>query len=379
LLKGVLQVTTSVAILLVICNSILSTGQLQWLLNQLGLLAFTGGVQELAQAPDLRDLPELPTVKANKALQKINGEKNIQQFNCFRPVTEALPETSKNQVYRWVDEAGKRHFSDQPPAHFDSEDLSHRYASEADYFELTITSPDGGIDPLLQEQLSRDVAAIYRYLTDDLGLQKLRKVRVDLKLFNQSANYRVYQQQYAPNLKGSVGFYSALNNEAVVLSQQDREITKQIARHEATHVIMAGLFGVTPMWLNEGLAELFADYRNQALSRQFVSQPYRLAQLAAMGRAGTFYSAQAFFRISPPQWQQANPAVMYSTAWALVKFMLQDPIAREALLAIFDRLAKMPCAQINAIQTIESTYPNGIQGFEVAWQDWLRQLTTVTR
>ena len=349
-------------------NQLLSDGQRQW------LMVSTGLQHTVLPKPEMisRSLETSPG-KNPVSVESVHNRVISQRFNCFKPDTEAITEAPVNQVYSWTDASGNRHFSDQPATGYRNQDLSQQYSRETQYFNLQVMSPDGEVMPLLKEQLNRDVMAIYRYLTGQLGLDHLRKVTVNLKVFNQPRNYTAYQKVHAPNLLGSAGFYSAIDNEAVVLLHRDPEITRRIARHEATHVIMAGLYGMTPIWLNEGLAEAFADYQNTALSRQFDWQQDRLSLLRNMLNSDTLLPLGILLELDPRRWQRSDPRVVYPTAWALVRFMLDNHHAKKVLLAILRQLANEPCSAIVAKNYIKNYYPDGLIGFEQEWQVWLRQ------
>jgi len=367
LYKIILKTMFVVLMAVLIWSHALSANQKKWLLITIGSEQPVGVSETEPQR-----LPPAPEVSPELVARVLAENTGRQQYNCLKPETEAISKATVTNVFSWTDASGKRYFSDQAPINRQSKDLSQHYQGEAQYFTLHITSPDGALIPLLKEQLSRDVTAIYRYLTDQLELVHLRKVSVALKVFHRAANYRPYQRLHAPNLEGSVGFFNALSNEAVVLQQADMEVTRQIVRHEVTHVIMAGLYGLTPIWLNEGMAEAFSDYRNVALSRQFYPPSARLQRLREMLASDTLPELNSFLTTLPRQWQQADPALMYPTAWAVVKFMLEDKDAGQVLLAILSRLASQPCAGINAEALISGIFPGGMVAFEQQWLKWLR-------
>ncbi len=313
--------------------------------------------------------PDNPiVVQAGNNLHQI-----AQQFNCIKPKTEAIEEAAGSQIYTWIDANGKMHFSDSPPENANARNLSHKYVTEQEFFDLHVVSPDGSVPPLLKEQLDRDIRAIYRYLTDELALDHLRKVKLNLKIFNAKQAFAHYQQSHAPNLQGAAGFYSALNNEAVVFRQPVEELTKRVARHEATHVIMAGLYGLTPIWLNEGLAEAFADYRNLALSREFIPAAWLVRDAKNLLQNGAFPALEDYLALSPGAWQAGDPQLMYTTAWALASFLLQNPQAKPVLLGILTDLAQTPCLAINPADYIGRHYAGGMSEFESAWLAWLHK------
>ena len=310
--------------------------------------------------------------KLNKAINRVHPPNLNLTYNCIKPATKNVEEPTAKKIYSWVDESGRRHFSDKKvETNQQVEDIGNRYIGEKKYFELEVSSPTGGLSPLFKESLHRDVHAIYEYLTRELTLNHLRQVSLKLKVFSDNQRYQSYLQKHAPSLMGASGFYSAIRNEAVVLEQPESEWTKRIARHEATHVIMAGLYGQTPIWLNEGLAEVFSDYQNIALSREFQSPTWRLEELKALLIEGQLPDLKRFLTLSPKQWHASAPSVMYATSWAVSMFAIDNSKAKPFMLAILKHLSQEPCAKINGVQYVEDLYPGGFQAFEQDLLSWL--------
>ncbi|OZG73285.1 hypothetical protein BTA51_12475 [Hahella sp. CCB-MM4] len=369
MLRGMLQLL-AVAILGAMLGWILmNDAQKRWVKIQLGL--------ELPQLETSRPQPPLsvPEMSMNGSgeegfsLQRL-GEVFQQQFNCVRPETQTISEQPRTQIFSWVDAEGRRHFSDQAPAKAKSEDLSQQYGGELSYFDLKIDSPDGSIATEVRDRLETDIRAIYRYLGRDLGIQHMRKVSLNLKVFIQPERFEAYQQEHAPELSGVAGFYTTQGNEAVVL-QRTPEYTLRVARHEATHVIVAGLYGRTPMWFNEGLAEYFADYEAKAMSRTHEIPEWRAQHLRQVVDNHQLPELGTFLQVTPEQWRREDQATMYSQAWSVVAFMMGTAEGRNAMVKIMNHLSENPCSTVPSKQWVDDYFEGGWVRFEDEWHRWL--------
>ncbi len=123
-------------------------------------------------------------------------------------------------------------------------------------------------------------------------------------------------------------------NVVIVRLDLDREARYQVAYHEYMHLLVRQTIGTLPLWLNEGLAELFgnsrldtdtvligmpAPYHLHALQQ---NSPLPLAQLLSVDRNSQYYT-------------EANRStIFYAQSWALTHFlMLGDGGAHRARLA----------------------------------------------
>ncbi len=376
MVKAVLQFLITLILGSTAAWLLMDDGQKNWLRLQVGLLA-QSEVKTITALPQVPLDSPPPVAPSEEVTIKRFGELLAQNFNCIKPVTEEISEQPRTQIYSWVDEQGHRHFGDQAPAKAPTDDLTRQYGGQASYFNLSIGSPDGAMATGLKDRLEADVRAIYKYLTGELGLDHLRKVNLNLKVYTQPTLYQQYQAQQAPGLEGAAGFYNAQLNEAVVL-QRSPAFTLRVARHEATHVIIAGLYGFTPMWFNEGLAEYFSDYQSRALSRQMEVPPWRLQHLRESQERHLMPGLGYFLHLSPGEWRSQPPEIMYSMAWSVVAFLFDSPEGRRTLTGIMDHLAANPCSAVRTEQWVNDYYPGGWDMFHSQWQHWLSQLLAKT-
>lgn len=123
-------------------------------------------------------------------------------------------------------------------------------------------------------------------------------------------------------------FYRNESGSYMVLSLQgNREGSRHMLFHEATHWILDALAVRRPLWYEEGLADLFGTYKIEAGQVVF-AQP--IPGYILEYRSGTFRSLKDFF--SREQSMGNNPLETdryYAQAWAIMHFYFVNPKGRQ--------------------------------------------------
>jgi len=291
---------------------------------------------------------------------------------CLKTNTRSIDSVDKTSIYRWTDSEGQIHFSDSKPRQQTSQEVTDRYALDKQYFRMNLTSPEGGLPTLLEEQLQRDVNAIYSYLSDRMKPQYLRQVDLNLKVFNTANGFENYRQIHAPLLNSVAGFYTSINNEAVVMQQRDDRSTRAVARHEAAHVINAGLFGRSPIWFNEGFAEYFGSEGYAKLKTGIMPvNRYHAHYLSSLLKHEQLIPLRDYLMLSESAWRSEDQRTMYAMAWSIIYSLQNHPAGEKFTRQLFTQLAEAPCASLKATDFWEKYYPGGLATFESRWREML--------
>jgi len=381
----ILSATVLILLVTVITWKNLSLPQQHWIMDKLKInfdrtspqtqnLTNTSKYKEQTQSP-LTLNKNASTVLidngVNQDLEKLarSFEQHIQSKLCSKTSTRSVNEVEKTNIFRWTDKNGQVHFSDNKPKQHTSQEVTERYASRTQFFRMLLASPEQGLPTLLEEQLQRDVNAIYGYLSDRMALQHLRQVDLNLTVFNTAAGFESYRQVHAPSLNSVSGFYTSLNNEAVVMQQHHDQQTRAIARHEATHVINAGLFGHSPIWFNEGIAEYFEGYTYAELKNNITpSKDYYVKHLSALLASNQLLSLTEYLQLSETEWRSREQKTMYGMAWSII-YLLQGHQEGEQLMStLMAQMAETPCNAIDAVNFWQKNYPGGLAAFESRWR-----------
>ncbi len=288
-----------------------------------------------------------------------------------RPAEAAPTREREGGIYSWSDESGRTHFGDARHRTESARDLTQEYATGLDFFSFSLEAHSGSLPPFFRDRLTADIEAIFLFLSGELELEQLRRVELNMILFEDQAAFGRLRRERAPGLSAAVGFYSLDGNIAAVLEQPDPSHTYRIARHEATHIINVGLFGISPLWLEEGLAEYFSDYGSEALHREFRPAPWRVEHLKQLERAGALPGLEAFLSLSREEWLSLDARTAYGLSWSVVAWLMNHEAGRQWLRTFLGHLADEPCVPASGVEQLARHYPGGVRELEQGWREWI--------
>ena len=295
------------------------------------------------------------------------------RYQCA-PETRAITDIEKqSQIYKWTDENGRVHFSDRAPESLKTaealEDLSQKYQSKAQYFRVKIDVLGKQVPAWTQDRLAGSTRQIFTILSDQLNIKELRQVGLNVKVFDNRWAYQGFADKAIGGVgKWSAGFYHSGINTAAVLHQGRDEFTHQVALHESTHVIMAGLFGRMPTWFTEGMSEYFEHLKITGQGKTV--HPDR-QQMALLQNRSLPYLGSWFSRVEG--WYEDDQRTMnYAIAWSVVHFLMQKEERRKLLSGYMKAMGKDLCHSVHAVGYFSQSYPGGIEQMSNDWQSWVR-------
>jgi len=317
---------------------------------------------------------ELESVAPAEILQTVRSGEAFQQIGlCGKTQTSALEKSTSAEIYRWTDDSGQVHFADaKPGATRHSDVMVVNYQDRKQYFNLNLVEDSQSLPAFTRDKVNAEVRQVYRILSRDLQLEHLRKVLLNVRIIGSQADFQAYKAQVAPQLRTNSGFYTSQNNEAVVFQGNNPETMRAVIRHEATHVIMAGLYGVTPSWFNEGLAEYFEQLKISGQLRQVDAVDYHWAHLQGRYQQGGLMPLREYVNLPPQQWYAGNLQDNYSLAWSLVFFLMENPQGKRFLKGMMNDMAEDYCWSTPGSEYFDANYPGGFKAFEAGWESWLQ-------
>lgn len=154
---------------------------------------------------------------------------------------------------------------------------------------------------------------------------------------------------------------------AVVLYDDVESRTMNTAIHEATHIINAGLFGRTPRWFNEGLAEYFERIEVRGSAGVVPLAPEWLRELS---RSSSRLPLSGLLVADPEDWRGPGRHAHYANSWALMHFLL-EPQHRPVAEKLLRELARDRCDELDAVGFFQRHYPGGVSRLERDLRAWL--------
>lgn len=297
--------------------------------------------------------------------KKINQNNHCSslRFTCTKPIS---PKINQQAIYRWEDDNGLTHFSDQPQhknALFTPVDSHQRFFLEMD-------TSHASLPPFAISNITRDINGLYQLLINNWGVDFIAPIHLKLKLFDQKEPFIQYQRQVAPALNNSGGFYIHHLNEASVLTLKDNERTYAVTRHEAMHAINAQAFGRIPTWLNEGLAE-YAEKHQFQYGNHYINEGH--PQHLALLRKHPKVDLQSFFFINGESWYQSpNRSLHYATAWSLIYFFRSSNNRKKLLTDFLNYSSDQYCQEINTVDWFNKHYPGGVKSLQEQWNKFIK-------
>lgn len=293
-------------------------------------------------------------------------------YQCA-PQTRSIKAVKESGVYRWVDETGETHFSDKPPGNVQAENLTKQYASREQYFTIKVTNRGKALPAYMQDHLATDTRQIYSVLSNQLKVSQLRQVDLNVNVFDNKNNFKQFHRKVAPSLVSDniAGFYSPSLNLVAIMRQRNDDSTFATARHEATHVIIAGLFGNIPTWFTEGMAEYFEQMSISGQLKTIAPNSYWLNLLRRQQRSRHLMSLNEYFQYDRKSWRAKDQDTMYATAWSLIYFLMDSKNGQILLQQYMNELISDRCQTINSKAFFAKNYRGGLQKLDQDWQRWL--------
>jgi hypothetical protein len=176
---------------------------------------------------------------------------------------------------------------------------------------------------------------------------------------------------------------------AAYLQDQGREQVRSVLQHEAFHQFAhTAISPDLPIWLNEGIAELFEAgiWTGDAFIINQVP-PYRVRQLVEDLQAGRLEPFSRLFQITHEQWLGAirkdpeRAGVLYNQSWAVIHWLINaddDPrVTGGRRIANRDRLVTYLKSRRDGVahaQAWEQAFPQSPQAMQRKFEAWARQL-----
>ncbi len=287
---------------------------------------------------------------------------------CGRPATKSRGDTDAQLVYKWVDEGGQTHLSDQQPQGVIASVLNVGMAKQDFSYKII---PDGVEVPIdFPGQLAAGSKRIYDTWHFFLGEERLRQAEISVLLIGGAGRFDAYYANVSPGSKRVNGFYSMARNQAIVnFDSGNIQRTFGTTLHEVSHLITASHLGPTAPWLTEGLAEYFETMQVNDQSGTVYPNPahIKLLKMSKLPRL------RHYLAIDRPEWHGEERQRNYAIAWSLMNFLLQAAPGMYALQEVIQRAESHFCQPFSAASALDKAYPGGLERLERDWRKWLAE------
>ena len=271
-----------------------------------------------------------------------------------------------------MDEQGKTYFSDKAPVNNSVENLTQQYSSRHQYFTIDVKNQGSSLPAYMKDNLSTDTRQIFSVLSNQLKISRLRQVNLKVYVFDHPRLFNQFKRRIAPGLGDDIsGFYSTGHNLVALKRQKSDESTFATARHEATHVIIAGLLGNIPTWFTEGMAEYFEQMSISGQLKTIAPNQGWLSLLRSQQRNNLLMPLNQYFQYDRKSWRAKDQGIMYATAWSLTYFLMSSKRGQALLARYMRELSSDPCQSINSSEFFARHYRGGMHQMNMEWRHWL--------
>lgn len=318
---------------------------------------------------DLPDslLPEQPQPEQKQAGKPAPAEA-VRPRVCRRVKSEDIDPLYR--VYEWRDANGQLQVSDKPPA----SEYSALHVKELfveNFFALDVDNSQASLPGFTQDHIRAGVSKTYRTFSEVIKVAQIRKIQLKLKFISDEAQFHAYRKQVAPDTNyKATGFYNSRLNQSTIWAVGDKHHLTRISLHEATHAMVAAMFGDMPIWLNEGLAGFF---EKMVITGE---QTYKFAtndEHLKLLRSSRLPSLRSHFAQTHDEWNHpATSDLNYAIDWSLVFYLMTRSDGRQLLRYMLDQMAVNYCHAFDATTFIDQHYPGGVARLESNWRQWLK-------
>jgi len=296
---------------------------------------------------------------------------HILDINCGLPQNQAKAEQSSGKIYQWKDANGKLHFGDNPESEA-ALDLSDQYKSKESYITSEVILNNAKLPLDGENNLRTSVNKAFLILSDSVDIEQMHQLELKMHIFGTQSGFEAYKKQKAPRLQFAAGFYLPDENIASILMQPSEQQTLSLIMHESTHVMMANLFGLTPLWLNEGFSQYFQNIKIAGFENTIYPDRRSMLLLKSMGTDSN-YTINKHLRLKDSEWQGENIYQHYAEAWSLVYFLMSSTQGKAFLKEYLVALREDRCDIPDTLNFFSDHYPGGLSKLDTDWNTWLKQ------
>ena len=280
------------------------------------------------------------------------------------------------EVYQWVDDKGKVHFGDRPPANArtSANDLSARYESEKP-FNVEIIAHDYVLELDVKTKIEVAVAKIFTIYVDGLGLGFDGEAQLKIHIYGNEVAFRNLTRARGLQVENASGFYSPRENAIYVW--RNRSLTRLLAvlTHEASHTIMRYQNGRVAAWINEGLAEYFETMEVFGHTVVVHGNEHAADTVKELLETHRLPSLTEFIALPRSQWYAMNGerGMSYAFGWSLCFYLMSSEQGRATMAALLARHREADFSSAGnelSLNVIEANYPGGIRVLEQRWREW---------
>ena len=280
------------------------------------------------------------------------------------------------EIYRWVDDNGKVHFGDRPPATQKTEKLEINTHTDWKPFDIKVYYQNQllseGSSTIDVSRIQRSVNLVYRFFDEILYFDFYKQVPVTIKVFPDMATYSAHVMKVTGRPAGyTKGIYIGQTHEIALYFHTEKmggiESTHQTIKHEVSHAILHSLARLVPHWLHEGLAEQMETLVFQ--DGQFVIRPHEQNRAFLVRNRDRTMKVLDFVEIRSDHWRaHSATATNYAMAGQLIYRLFSTSYGRSCVTRLLQDYKRGE--RLRSYYLLDKHYIGGAETFRVHWEQW---------
>lgn len=279
------------------------------------------------------------------------------------------------EIYRWVDEDGKVHFSDRKDHRVEQEVVNVKpRSSDWSRFDIKVEAVDVELSAEENQQIVDGVNNVYEFFDVVMSFDMYRTVPVNILILKDWAEYRKYLVQRDKGmLAASYGLYIPSAHQIVVYVQENRGRTFRTIKHEVSHAVVDSIVPYAPAWLNEGFAEQMEMLERDESGLYFERHVENTWVVSQARKQGQLADIDQFLKLSSDKWQHSDRSgnsSLRAQAGQFVYFLLSNPTRRTFAVRLMHNFNRGD--RTLAYYLVDDNYTGGVSMLGLDWTRWLR-------
>lgn len=243
--------------------------------------------------------------------------------------------------------------------------------ARAGELELELTAADFDLSAESERAVSRILTRMYGTYEAWFAVVLPQRLNLPVTLIDSQPAYQRAASAAMGKVGHTLGFFDRRSGAATVWHGQGDVAMRGTLVHETSHHLLSvgGLAGV-PMWVNEGLAELFetAQVDGNAVYLVPNADTVRYLDGRTRPRAMALISldAAAWAALGPTPWSHPE----YPYGWALCAFLASTEPGRRTLSDVMLSTAPTREQGQAAVEAVARSYPGGGDALDRAFAEW---------
>lgn len=278
------------------------------------------------------------------------------------------------EIYKWVDENGKVHFSDRKDHRVAQEVVNLKPgASTWSRFDIDIKAIDVELSDEENQQIVDGVNNVYEFFDRVMSFDMYRTVPVNILILRDSTEYRNYLVRRNKGLAvASYGLYIPSEHQIVVYVRKNRSLTFKTIKHEVSHAVVNTIVPYAPSWLNEGLAEQMEMLKRDEEGLYFERHEENLRVVAHAREQGRLMDIDQLLKLSSDKWRHSDMSgwsSLRAQSGQFVGFLLSKPTRRNFVVRLMHNFNRGD--RTLSYYLVDDNYLGGVSMLGLDWMRWL--------